>query len=240
MRDADRTLAKQCSLFRDLQPEALARLLEDAFVQSLPKGAVLFEQGARPQFLHVILSGRVALVGGLTQEGSVVVEFFNAGDPLIVPAVVLDLEYLLSAEVVADARILMISAALFRTQLDRELALARAATRLLSAHWRRLILQIKQLKLLAATPRLGAYLLSLARTENGRARVRLNEERRLLATRLGMTPESLSRAFARLRDHGVSAAGDWVEIEEVSRLRRYVESRPTAARRRSLAAPSAK
>ena len=141
-------------------------------MQTLPKGALLFEQGTMPEVLHVILSGRVALMGELPEEAAAVVEFFNAGDALIVPAVVLDLEYLLSAQVVAEARILMIQVALFRHCLNTDIALAAAATRLLSVHWRRLIEQIKHLKLLSATRRLAAYLLGNAPMESGSARFR--------------------------------------------------------------------
>ena len=40
-----------------------------------------------------------------------------------------------------------------------------------------------------------------------------------LASRLGMTPESLSRAFAQLKDAGVSGRGRHIAIADVSRLR---------------------
>jgi len=229
LREEDRALLRQSILFRDLPADGLARVCENAFMQTLPKGALLFEQGTMPEVLHVILSGRVALMGELPEEAAAVVEFFNAGDALIVPAVVLDLEYLLSAQVVAEARILMIQVALFRHCLNTDIALAAAATRLLSVHWRRLIEQIKHLKLLSATRRLAAYLLGNAPMESGSARFRFTEERRLLATRLGMTPESLSRAFARLREQGVATEGAWIEIRDAARLRAYVDSGGTVS-----------
>jgi hypothetical protein len=43
----------------------------------------------------------------------------------------------------------------------------------------------------------------------------------MLAGRLGMTPESLSRAFARLQAEGVSASGRQVTIADSARLQRY-------------------
>ena len=46
--------------------------------------------------------------------------------------------------------------------------------------------------------------------------------------RLGMKPESLSRAFARLRGLGVSVEQSTVEIADVARLREYAESERTA------------
>jgi len=221
VRDSDRTLLRQGVLFRDLPEATLAAATEGIFVQSLPKGALLFEQGEQPAFVHVILSGRVALVGELSEDEAAVIEFFNAGDVFILPAVVLELQYLMSARVVADARVAMIPGEPFRLCLNRDVALAAAANRLQSLYWRRLIEQIKQLKLLSATRRLAAYLLGIARVEQGTARFRLIDERRLLATRLGMTPETLSRAFARLREHGVASEGAWITIEDSAGLKRY-------------------
>jgi CRP/FNR family transcriptional activator FtrB len=51
-------------------------------------------------------------------------------------------------------------------------------------------------------------------------------ERRLLARRLGMTPEHLSRAFARLRHQGVSTMGRAVMIADDEALRRFCDYDP--------------
>ena len=45
----------------------------------------------------------------------------------------------------------------------------------------------------------------------------------LLANRLGMKPESLSRALARLRAHGVTVNREIVKIADVGRLVSFVE-----------------
>jgi CRP-like cAMP-binding protein len=55
--------------------------------------------------------------------------------------------------------------------------------------------------------------------------VRLPSERQLVAARLGMTPESLSRAFARLRSLGVIGRGQSVVIKDPKRLRAFCDSR---------------
>ena len=58
--------------------------------------------------------------------------------------------------------------------------------------------------------------------------VRLPSERQLVAARLGMTPESLSRAFARLRPFGVVGHGQSVQIKDPKRLRTFCEGREGA------------
>ncbi len=51
----------------------------------------------------------------------------------------------------------------------------------------------------------------------------LPQEKRLLASYLGMTPESLSRAFKALRDHGVHIDGMRVTITDPAALAALVQ-----------------
>ncbi|RMF37216.1 MAG: Crp/Fnr family transcriptional regulator, partial [Alphaproteobacteria bacterium] len=54
-------------------------------------------------------------------------------------------------------------------------------------------------------------------------------DKALIAGRLGMKPESLSRAFAKLRQKGVIVDREHAAIEEVARLRALVEQDPATA-----------
>ncbi len=221
MRPEDRALLKSTPLFSDLPAVVIDRLTYSAFVQNLPAGAMLFQQGDQPEFLYILLSGRIALTGRSAVGDEAVIEFFSRGDVFIVPAVVLDLPYLMSTRVLADARILMIPAEHFRDLLTRDAALSAALVKELSRHWRLLIRQIKDLKLRSAPQRLAAYLLDLSCRRAGT--IELPEERRLLAGRLGMTPESLSRAFAQLQGEGVSGRGKRIAIADAEHLHRYCQ-----------------
>ena len=51
----------------------------------------------------------------------------------------------------------------------------------------------------------------------------------LIAGRLGMKPESLSRAFVRLRDEGVTIRQNRAVIEDVTALRSFAEEDPAMA-----------
>jgi len=217
----DREALRHQPLFAGLTAERLARLTQGAFVQGLPKGILLFGQGEEASFLHVILEGRVALFGSIEGEAEEVVEVFGAGDAIIAPAVLLRRPYLMSGRVVSEARILLIPAETFRFHVAEDVRLAHAAALLLAGYWRQLVTQIKNLKLRSGAERLAAYLLALATQAEGPASVTLPEERKLIASRLGLTPETLSRAFRGLAAYGVSGHGRQVEIAELARLREF-------------------
>lgn len=56
--------------------------------------------------------------------------------------------------------------------------------------------------------------------------VEIPVEKRILASRLGMTPENLSRAFAALRSYGVKVDGARVEIPERDALTGFAKPDP--------------
>ena len=80
MRAEDRALLKSTPLFANLSAGSIDRLTYNAFVQNLPAGAVLFQQGDQPEFLYILLSGRVALTGRNAEGDEAVIEFFRRGD----------------------------------------------------------------------------------------------------------------------------------------------------------------
>ena len=74
-----------------------------------------------------------------------------------------------------------------------------------------------------APQRIGCFLLRLCRgAEKNSATLHLPWEKALLAARLGMTPETLSRAFARLqKDIGLRIRGATIEVPDIRALARY-------------------
>ncbi len=225
MRPADVALLRQTAVFRDLRPEAVEHITRGCFVQGLPKGAVLFSEGDKPEFCHVILTGRVGLFTGVGAGRDVAVEFFGPGDIFIAPAVILDVPYLMSAKLAMDSRILMVPAETFRRHLRQQPDFAFTYLQQLSQHWRLLVEQIKDLKLKSAPQRVAAYLIDGSKQKTGPATINLREERKLLAGRLGMTPESLSRSLARLRPLGVTSRGRQVLISDIDQLRQFCNTR---------------
>lgn len=182
--------------------EALAALLGPSLSQTLPKGAVLFEQGAEADFLHVLLAGSVGLQGQGADGGSTMVEIFGAGEVFLAPAVILRLPYLPSAVALTEVEVLLIPAEHFRETLGQSFALSRATNELLCRHWRLMVDQVVDLKVNSVETRVSRFLARRVSAELGGGRALLPEPRAAIAARLGMTPETLSRAMASLEAKG--------------------------------------
>ncbi len=222
MTPGDTETLKRTALARAMSTQTLERLARESFAQILPTGAVLFEQGGEPQFVYVLVAGRVALEAhDGHRRSSTVVEVFGQGETILVPAVVLKKPYLVTARVTDDARVVLVPAESFRRALAHDHRLSLAVSEMLARHWRILVRQIKDLKLRTASQRFGSYLLGQLDQQAAAESFRLPEPRQVIAARLGMTPESLSRAVAELRKYGVQVRGRAVQIASLERLRSY-------------------
>lgn len=86
-----------------------------------------------------------------------------------------------------------------------------------------LVYEIEALKSQNADQRLAHFLLKLCPRGEERCRFRLPYDKRLIAAQLGVKQETLSRAFAKLREIGVRTETRDILVESVSRLQNQCE-----------------
>ncbi|WP_198374608.1 cyclic nucleotide-binding domain-containing protein [Neoroseomonas rubea] len=197
-----RTLLENSPFFQAAGAAAMTEVLRASFTQILPRGARLFEQGDEPDFLHMLLEGSVGLQAQVEGSGSTMVELFGAGEVFLAAAVVLRLPYLATAVALTEVRVLMIPADAFREGVSRSHDLCKATTQLLARHWRLMVDQVVDVKLRTAEDRVARFLAHRVSEEAGTGNAAMPEPRAAIAARLGMTPETLSRALATLEQKG--------------------------------------
>jgi CRP/FNR family transcriptional activator FtrB len=205
-------------LFRTLSTPSRISLLKNAILLGVAPGTVLFEQGELPNFQHIVVSGSAHLFGRSTEGREVLIEAVEAPDLLIPAAVVTGSPYLMQARVPEPSRFLLIHAGAFRAALVSEPELALEVIGSLAGQFRRMVRQIKNLKLRSATQRVGCYILSLSKRQGTPDRAILPYEKNLLASELGITHECFSRALLALRGAGLSVQGKTIAILDAARL----------------------
>ena len=91
-------------------------------------------------------------------------------------------------------------------------------------------LRLHTMKARNGAQRVAEFLLDLSDCpETGPCEVTLPYDKLLVAGRLGMKPESLSRAFAKLKAHGVTVNRNAAHIDNACTLRAFVEEDPANA-----------
>jgi CRP/FNR family transcriptional activator FtrB len=213
MRKDDLDIVRSLPLFAELSEAGLAAVTAGAFLQRFPAGVTLVEEGERADFLHVIVAGGIELYGRHGERTSTLA-LLSAGQTFILAAVVANDVYLKSARTILPSRILMIPAEPLRAVLDSEARFAHAVVQELAQRYRGLVRSLKSQRLRTGTERLAAWILNTDAANGGSGRFRIEVEKRLLASLLGMTPENLSRAFAALATAGLETSGREVHIQD--------------------------
>lgn len=185
---------------------------------ALPAGTVLFEQGDIPNFQVILISGSVQLFGRSTDGREVLIEVVRAPDLVIPAAILTGSPYLMQARVPEPSRFLLVQADAFREAIDHDPQFAKDVLGTLAEQFRRMVRQTKNLKLRSASERVGRYLLDLSRRQGTPDRVLLPYEKHVIASELGMTRESFSRALNTLASAGVTVDGQEVLINDRARL----------------------
>lgn len=226
MRPSDWQIVRATPLFGALADETARSLLASHTVKTVEKGELLFQQGEPAESFFVILEGWIKIFR-MTPEGTeAVVGVFQRGESFAEAAIFLGGRYPVSAEAVADSRLLVVDGDVFRRRILEEPRLALAMLASASQHLKFLVEHIEQIKVLDAPQRIADFLVRLSTQREGTCTIELPYEKSLIAKRLGMKPESLSRALARLRQIGVTVDRDIVTVDDVAALRRYAEASP--------------
>lgn len=216
---AHRQIACQSRLFATLPAELRDPLLDAAHISRLRRGEAVFHHGDTAHSLHIVTDGWVKLYRIAPNGTEAVVGVMTRGQSFGEPIALRRACYPVSAEATTDCGLIAVPAEAFLTLLRQH---PEAAISILSAtflHLQGLVEQIEQLKARSGAQRVAEFLVELCPEDAESATVTLPYDKVLIAGRLGMKPESLSRAFSRLRDHGVRITQASAAISSVSRLR---------------------
>ncbi len=131
--------------------------------------------------------------------------------------------YPVSAAAIEPASLVSLPAEGIRAAIREAPEIAFGMLASVSRHLHQLVDQLEAMKRLTGDQRVAMLLVSLADVESGPATVTLPQEKAVIAGRLGITPESFSRALTRLRADGVEVEGAKLRIRDVALLRERAE-----------------
>lgn len=219
----DMEMVRRNPLFGGLPPETLEALLHESRVVEHPRGKILFLRGEPANWFFLLLEGWVKVFRDTPDGEQTVIAIMKPSETIAEAAIFFGSDYPASAEVVDNVRLLEIPAAALLSQLRQDPELGLKLLGALSMRLRHLVRHIEQLQARSTSQRLGDFLLALCEAEEGPVTLKLPYDKSLIAARLGMKPESLSRALAKLKNLGVSSRGHSVEIDDIATLRDYCE-----------------
>ena len=222
-------IARESILLRSMPEPVVDKLLADSSLRSFARGETVFLQGEAAQVIHVVLEGWVKLYRVAPNGNEAVVNVFARGHSFGEAVAFRARPYPGSAEAVTDCILLQISARSFVSMLQHEPEIAISVIASTFQHLHDLVAQVEQIKAQTGAQRVADFLVKLSTCEDGACVVTLPYDKALIAGRLGMKPESLSRAFAKLKTVGVAITREHARINDIEALRDYAEQDPAEA-----------
>lgn len=219
MRSDDIELIRPLPLLSDVSGDNLTVLLQGAFLQRFPVHVELIREGEPADFLHVIVEGQVELFANY-RDRETTITVLSPPSCFILAAVMLDRPYLKSARVLSPSRILLIPVENVRSMFAQDTHFARAISHELSFAFRGLVKELKNQKLRGTLERLAAWLVRFNSECGIDNQIVLPFDKKVLASRLGMVPEVLSRTFVNLKDYGVKVDGPRIVINDLQALQK--------------------
>ncbi len=212
--------AGEVRFFKGLGADDLEALLKNAVLIEEEKGSLLFSQGDPADRFYIILEGRVKLFTANEEGEESIVEIFNPTTSFAEAAMFASGRFPVNCETVIPSRLIRIDGDPFLNVLKNKPRIGRTILSKMAGRYRHLLNEISQLKTQSPAQRLGAFFLSLTEGNEGTA-VALPYDKNLIAARVGMKPESLSRALSRLREIGVDCQKRELIVEDLDKLREF-------------------
>jgi CRP-like cAMP-binding protein len=215
-------------LFQTLAPEQRAQLLLGVSSRRLKKGELLFRKGDPVLGLYIVAFGQIKLAVQSAQGEEKVVEIIGPRQSFGEAVMFLGRPYPVTAEALADSLLLHVARGRIDIMLKEDASFARRMLAGMSMRLHSLIQDVESYSLRSSTQRVIGYLLQQCPAADGsdetstQVDVVLPASKQVIASRLNLTPETLSRIFAELSRAGlIDVDGRTVKVSAVSKLREY-------------------
>lgn len=218
----DRDILQSTPLLAGLNLMLVKRILDGVTIFGAEARDILFQEGAVADCFYVVLSGYVRLfrIGADGKEADTGV--FGPAEVFGQCAMFLSDRHSFNAQAAEPVTIARFDYAKVRQIMREEPEFGLSLMNIMARHLNDARVNVANDRLHTAPQRVANYLLELS-DNNGSGTstsFRLPFQKSLLAGKLGLAPEALSRAFSLLKNSGVSIRGRMIHISDAEALRK--------------------
>ena len=220
-------LLARLPLFQELTAEQVGKVAAHAREKRLTKGEMLFQKGDPSHGFYVIIFGQLKLAFPSSSGNEKVVDILGPKQSFGEAVMFMDRPYPVFAEAIADTLLLHVAKDTVFDLLVSDPSFARHLLAGLSMRLHSLVQDVESYSLRSSAQRVIGYLLQHCPTEGngscaGSIEITLPTSKQIIASRLNLTPETLSRIFHDLAEAKlIGVQGKQITINDIKRLREY-------------------
>jgi CRP-like cAMP-binding protein len=214
-------------LFRELTPKQISRIAENTREKHLQSGNLLFQKGDSPRGFFIIIFGQIKLAFPSTTGNEKVVDTLGPQQGFGESVMFIDRPYPVFAEAISDTLLLHIAKDAVFELLGSDASFACRMLASMSMRLHILMREIESCSTRSGTQRVVGYLLQHCPNQGkgkceGSIEITLPTSKQILASRLNLTPETLSRVFRDLAAAKlICVRSRRITINDFNRLREY-------------------
>lgn len=209
-------------LFEGVELELVKALAEQSSRRHFHARSVLMRQGDSVDTLRILIRGFVELTTG-SKEQTFGVLLLSAKDLIMPAAAVFREPTLVTVRALTTVNLLEIGAPAIYSAIERSPQFALNMMKAMSGQWRMAVRNIIDLNSRTAAERFAAFLLRIADAQQagGGTLPILPMSKRSLASRLGITPETLSRILQIVADNGLHLRGRAIVVLDREKVEKF-------------------
>lgn len=214
----ERAALANAELFAELDRDDVEALCATALVTSFNGHDMVFREGETAAYFYCILEGYVRLYRlGDGKEADI--RICEPGDSFAECLLQMRETYPYNAQAIGHAVLARFRISKVRALIGERPAIGRAIMKSLSLHLLSMMECLASDRMQTAPQRVAHYLLTHCIEDGPAASLHLPIPKNLLARKLGLAPEALSRAFSTLKAAGVTVHGRTIAISDMEMLR---------------------
>jgi CRP-like cAMP-binding protein len=208
-------------LMRGVEPNIVDMVLAEADLIDFQRGQSLYQHGENASHVMFLNAGWVKLCRETADGEEVILDIQGKGSILGKGLALGETSLPYHVVAVDDGAYLSVPVKKMTQAILQSQLLSINLLQAMSRQGHRQTTELEHLAVQKAPQRIGCFLLGLANEDYGPANYDLPFDKSLLAGKLGMKPETFSRALSQLRGHGVRVDKKKVHIEDIERLSDY-------------------
>ncbi len=221
LQKSDFEALRRSYLFSGLQDDEYLEAIGHAAPVHLAPGQLLFSQGDSVQAFYWVAEGIMKLFRASPQGDEKVIELVGANRLFAEAVLFMGGQYPVNAAAQTPVRLVAINGREFKAWLAQDASRCFKLMAGMSARMHKLVNEIDRLTLMKGADRLLQYLLDHSDPdETGRQKVELEAPKQIIASRIGVKPETLSRLLHKLSDQGcIEIQGQTLYMSDPEKLR---------------------
>lgn len=215
------SLLRRIPLFSELSEADIQLVARYTRERQVARGEVLFQRGDLPHGFYFVVSGQVKLAFSSSQGTEKVVEIIGPMQSFGEAVMFMNHPYPVFAEALSETVLVHVGQAVVSELIDQDSTFARKLLAGMAIRLHGLIQDVETYSLRSSTQRVIGSLLQVA-DNDAPCEIALPTSKQVIASRLNLTPETLSRIFHDLSDAGlITVQGKRVSLHDPVRLSRY-------------------